>query len=171
MTYQRVLALTESINQMGPPTGNMQVKEENRKLAERLYRGGPGIPMHPELMPSFQYREPTPYAKELTSSYVRYLAREYATYKGQNLFRIRLYRVTHSIVTAPQLAEGRHADDPWLYMPYYQGEFDTEGKLLDPNDPLLYWLIPVLIKGPTPDPNNVLDYLPIHAGDIKENPR
>ena len=31
-------------------------------------------------------------------------------------------------------------------MPYFMGEFDADGKLKDPNDPYLYWLIPILPK-------------------------
>jgi hypothetical protein len=33
--------------------------------------------------------------------------------------------------------------DPTLFWPYFQGEFDRDGNLKDPNDPYLYWLIPI----------------------------
>ena len=29
------------------------------------------------------------------------------------------------------------------YMPYYQGAFDQDGKLIDSTDPMLYWLVPI----------------------------
>ena len=33
--------------------------------------------------------------------------------------------------------------NPTLYLPYFQGEFDGHGRLVDPTDPLLYWLVPI----------------------------
>jgi hypothetical protein len=45
---------------------------------------------------------------------------------------------------------------PAVYHPYYLGEFAADGRLKDPNDPLLYWLTPVQY---TPNrPNDEPDY-------------
>ncbi len=64
---------------------------------------------------------------------------------------------------------------PTLYLPYCQGDYTADGKLKDPDDPYLYWLIPLgnverhaklesaavddLHKRPTPDaaPKDRLD--------------
>ena len=41
------------------------------------------------------------------------------------------------------LRAGRDPYNASLYMPYYQGAFDKDGKLIDPTDPMLYWLVPI----------------------------
>jgi len=197
MTYQRILAINESLNQSAQvPPPLMQELAKKRKEDWLLKK----IPLHPEMPEPFQYREPNPYAKKLAGSYVRHLAREYPTREDRDLKAVKLYRVTHSIATAQQLANvmpggGRqHADDPWLYMPYYLGEFDPAGRLLgkdgkpladdnplrEERDPLLYWLIPILPdvsrERPDLDRTRLLDFLAVQAGDrasarvVKERP-
>ena len=56
---------------------------------------------------------------------------------------------------------------PTTYRPYYLGTYDAEGKLLDPEDPMLYWLVPVLPRAGGTSPIDGLDYddyLSKHAG-------
>ena len=46
---------------------------------------------------------------------------------------------------AEQWAEGLGPHDPTLYYPFYQGEYDPEGRLRTPRDnAFLFWLIPIL---------------------------
>ena len=47
------------------------------------------------------------------------------------------------------------------------GDYDAEGKLLDPEDPMLYWLVPIIPKTLAPGNTTDLnydDYLSKHAG-------
>ena len=37
--------------------------------------------------------------------------------------------------------------DPYnasYYLAYFQGEFDKKGQIVDPADPMLYWLVPII---------------------------
>jgi hypothetical protein len=43
----------------------------------------------------------------------------------------------------PNLVGGLSPFHPSTYSPYYLGEYDTEGVLVNPDDPLLYWLLPI----------------------------
>ena len=40
--------------------------------------------------------------------------------------------------------EGQDPLDPITFVPTYMGEYDTEGRLLDPKDPFLFWHIPIV---------------------------
>jgi hypothetical protein len=56
---------------------------------------------------------------------------------------------------------------PTTYWPFFLGEFNARGDLVDPQEPMLYWLVPILPRqgGPTTDPTkrNFLDYMSFHA--------
>ena len=81
---------------------------------------------------------------------------------------MKMFRVEHRIIEAPQFLDHDNPDvvrarernpafqpagqtrhqglspyHPAVYSPYYLGEYDPDGRLRDPNDPLLYWLTPV----------------------------
>ncbi len=144
MYYQRLLAVTESINQTAPPRPDMKTVEERRWKAELTQ----GIPIHTGFPIHLQYREPNDLGKRLIQSYVRFLARAHPEKDGRPLIRIKLYRVTHLILTGEQYAQGQRPDAPQWYLPYFQGEFTPDGILLNANDSLLYWVIPILDDGP-----------------------
>ena len=68
--------------------------------------------------------------------------------------------------------------DPYnhvLLQPIYLGDFDKDGKLKDPRDPLLYWRIPIVLEHTLPEtkeeyrrrggyPHFYTDYVSKHAG-------
>lgn len=81
---------------------------------------------------------------------------------------MKMFRVEHRIIEAPQFLKYDNPDDlrakerdpsyspsapiargglspyhPAVYAPYYLGEYAPDGTLKNPNDPLLYWLVPV----------------------------
>jgi hypothetical protein len=156
--YQRRLSLTESINQLMPP---MPVPPD---LADRRLRRGflDDIPV-PQLDASFQHREPTWYSKRILTSYAHHLAHAYPhpdDDPSKKVDGIRIYRVQHNILRPKEIAQHKDPQDDTTYLPYFQGEFDTEGNLKDPNDPYLYWLIPILAdtRGKV-----VHDYVEVHA--------
>jgi hypothetical protein len=171
--YQRLLALTESTNHLlpNPPTDEQL---HRRRLAGNLH----SIPFHPTLLPNQQYREPDEYSKQMLSAYARYAARHFKHLEDPNVpvTAVKLYRVTHGIVAAPQLASEISPLDPTLYLPFYQGEFDPDGRLKDPQDPFLYWLLPIYYDESRPGPDvrfrvpgqpgdKLVNCLSIHAGD------
>jgi hypothetical protein len=89
---------------------------------------------------------------------------------------VKIYRLEHRIVPVASYAAGTDPYHPLTYRPYFLGEFylDAEtdrGELLDPQDPMLYWLVPILPKQPTLTPGSrvtaedeIEDYLSKHAG-------
>jgi hypothetical protein len=140
--YQRRLSLTESINQLAPAGPVIpQPLIERRQLAAVRYE----IPVHPELPATFQYREPVTYSKKMLETYARRVARTtpHLEDPSQPVTGVKVYRVVHQIPLPRDLAE-RGIDDETAYLPFYQGEYTPDGKLVNPQDPLLYWLIPIL---------------------------
>jgi hypothetical protein len=177
VNYQRRLSLAESTNQLLPNPANFELR-----LRYRLEAGNQrDIKMHPELPPAFQLREPNSYSQRMVQTYARHVAHAYPHLESPEtpVVGVKVYRVVHSIPGARDFANGLEPLDETLYLPYYQGEFDSEGNLKEPTDPFLYWLIPILkeekpsafragVGAPRkPDPRNyvVKDYVKIHAGD------
>jgi hypothetical protein len=159
LQYQRRLPLTETINQLTVP----DAKSFPAALYRRLAAGQQdGVPLHPDLEQLLQYRVPTIYAQRMMESYARYLARSTAhpTDPRRKVTGIKIYRVVHSILYARELASGLDPEDPSVYHTFYQGEFTPEGQLKTPDDPYLYWLIPIYReKGD----NTLHDFLKVHV--------
>src|SRR5262249_15343486 len=135
----------------------------------------PPIPMHYELPTELQRRVPDERGREhATPAYIRFIGRHAPN--PEHIRAIKMYRVEHRILTPEDGAHGASPYDQRRYLPYYFGEFSPDGRLKDPADPLLYWLIPVVREpkrgvGPLTgsaawDPDNYVytDYLTIHAG-------
>src|SRR5262249_33426187 len=103
---------------------------------------------------------------KMLSSYARHALREVQELHPEWTVRsCKVYRVEHRILIPKDFGEikdpdtgetqpGLHFDDAVLFLPYYQGQYDPDGKLMDPADPLLYWLVPIIDereKGPAAD--------------------
>lgn len=177
--YQRMLALTESTNMVNAQPLNEP--EFNEKLHRRRLAGNiKNIPLHPLMTPHNQYREPQAYSKRMISAYARFASRHFHHLDDPNVpvTSVRIYKVTHNIVLPSDLALGYSPIEKTLYMPYYMGEFDTAGKLLEPDDPFLYWLLPIFPEninemplmrlrapGAAAPSNKIIDCLEIHGGD------
>jgi hypothetical protein len=99
---------------------------------------------------------------------------------GVPIKSVKVYRVVHMIVAPEQLAQGLDSEDPTNFTPYYQGEFDREGNMISkPDDPFLYWLIPILYEPKeghkpaatkpnqsaswNPEDYEIVDYCKMHA--------
>jgi hypothetical protein len=76
-------------------------------------------------------------------SYARYAARVASQQGGKPVTGVKVYCVVHQTLSPKQILDQMSPEDPTLYSPYFEGEFDADGKLKDPEDPLLYWLIPI----------------------------
>jgi hypothetical protein len=141
LEYQRRLSLTESVNQLA----QVPISEELLQ-ARRMAGNINGIPMYPGTDPYLQRREPNIYSKRMLETYARYVARStpHPTDPDKKVKSVKIYRGFHDIPGARSIASGDDPDAAFQYYPYYQGEFDPEGHLLNPRDPYLYWLIPIL---------------------------
>jgi hypothetical protein len=186
MHYQRMLALTESTNNpIGVvPTAEMlaelrkKARKEGQDFPERdsweeiLHRRqlGATMPLYgpdpiqfaADLPLDAQYREPQDLAKKLIASYARHVALRYPHPKDPSIkvTSVKVYRVTHNIITPVELSKGYSPLDKTRYMVYFQGEFDPAGnliqrKVVDPNgkvrwvnDPFLYWYLPIVMVPP-----------------------
>ena len=87
----------------------------------------------------------------MLESYVRFVARKarHPTGADKKVTGIKAYLAVHRIPDPKEVAERLDPDSKWTFAPYYLGDYDADGNLKDPNDPYLYWLIPVL-KEPIP---------------------
>jgi hypothetical protein len=169
LNYQRLLALAESTNAPQPRiplhlaekadieerTG---VKYEHDTWETILGRRGkaywlykPPLPLPKDAPEEGQYSEPTVIAKWLIESYAMHIARTspHPTNPDAKVRYVRVYRVLHRIISPQELAQSFSPLAETLYSPFYLGAFDPNGNLLDPEDPFLYWYIPIVLV-----PNN-----------------
>ncbi len=194
LQYQRRLSLTENVTRTGPvqlpehldQLGNkvweryairrdLQAPKplvEKNALGEKQPRHALSIPYHPTTHRG-QYGLPNQSSKLFLQSYARYVARlPHPKHADAKAVSVKIYRVLHETLTAPDLAAGADPQDLRYFLPYYQGQYDPAGRLLDPDDPFLYWLLPTL-PGDWTDPKNpraglnqpLSVFAFLHAGD------
>jgi hypothetical protein len=177
--YQRHLALTESLNVI-----NHNTPREYNDLASRRRLAGKiftpeEITLPPDVAPGVAYQPPEEYTRKMVESYARYVANHWPhpdDNPNAQVKTVKVYRLIHRIISAPELASGLNADDPEMDLPYFMGEFDPTGEMLDEHDPFLYFLLPIQREPKNPDgdlndPSNVKlrNCLEIHAAGRPEN--
>lgn len=165
LTYYRRLSLTEQVARAIPDIVLPEMFEKhevkNRRVSETT------IPFHPGEPIYLQYRLPNP-------DILRFLLPSYAQHviltntpdpETAAKTTVKIYRVEHRLLGAPEFIKGMNPYHPTTYKPYFVGEFDVYGNLLNPQEPMLYWLVPVIPR-PTPDEKGrtYLDFLSEHAG-------
>jgi len=188
LTYQRILALTENVTYKttAPPStqivrdknGEFQAADapyfarrkrylpEYKQLAGEpdLPAGAFKIPFHPNVPLGLQYEPPILGVKTILASYVRHAClTPHPEHPEWRVKSVKVYRVVHIIPPDTLYLHGANPRDPEFYRPYYVGEFDAKGKLQDPEDPFLYWLLPIFRD----NLGQVNDYARRHAGDEK----
>jgi hypothetical protein len=124
------------------------------------------VPVHPNRTPSQQYFGATDAVKRVLASYTRHLLRQQAEEHPERRYTsVRVYRVMHDI-PAPMLYQaGWSPTDPQFYTPIYMGEYGADGKLRDPSNALLYWVLPILRDPPEQPESPIRDWCRRHAGD------
>jgi len=168
--YQRHLALTENINHPSTPTPLHDFLLKKRGAAGMNHE--PPIPIYPPALmaPPVQYSElPFP-KKQLLSSCVRQVARAHPhkTHPETGIKNIKVYRVIHKIIEPKLLAklfgEGVSPLHPAFYLPYYQGTFDMEGRLLARDGSLMTPTVEEIAKmSPEEQASKQLDVQRMHA--------
>lgn len=146
INYQRRLSLTESINQLTNSQSIPHLQAESLKQARQEAARDYQIPLHPSIELALQYRKPTPFSERMLRAYARHIAyvSPHLEDPSQQVISVKLYRVVHSLPAPRDLVAGLSPLDETSYLPYYQGEFTPDGTLIDPQDPFLYWLIPIV---------------------------
>jgi hypothetical protein len=158
LEYYRRLSLTEQL--VNPPP---MVPDEAKRRRYQKSVGDHGILRHPELSDLDQYRPTSDTVRLfLIPSFVRHVAKmpllqhdktDPATGKPYAITKIKVYRTEHRILH-PSMMQMADPYSPSTYLPYYQGEFNaTDGQPTDPNDPMLFWLVPIFYQ--PIDPANV----------------
>ncbi|MFO0807194.1 MAG: hypothetical protein U0746_01070 [Gemmataceae bacterium] len=167
--YYRRLSLSERVNaNENLPNGPPPEVVQRRMSMAAVY------PQHPEAMLVQQYRMPDENSRQFLSSYVRHVAATYGTGrvdadgKPVEVKSIKVYLVQHRMLSQKQYSDA--SIDPyakWTYLPFFIGDFDSNGKLLDPLDPMLYWIVPIL-RDPSATgvggAETVHNYVELHAG-------
>jgi hypothetical protein len=117
-----------------------------RQFAYDLYGRDNPIPIADDVPLNAQYREPQDLAKILIASYAKFIAwnSPHPTDPSIPVKSVKVYRVVHNMMSPAELAEGHSPTEKWRYMPYFQGEFDREGRMVNWRDPFLYWLLPIV---------------------------
>lgn len=116
-----------------------------------------------------QYQEPTVPGKELLQSFARHLARlPYPNHPEYRFKSVKIYRALHRMLSAPALGQGADPYDITFFVPYFQGEFDEKGTLLNPDDPFLYWVVPIMREHPAEPNSRIMGYVFLHAGDKQD---
>ena len=186
VSYYRRLSLTELVAGTTPDyltPASFEKSDAYKRRMEVAHSPPPGypkipIPLPPESDPAYlQYRVPrVDISRYMLPSYSRHILYEF-TRPGWKAVRVKIYRLEHRI-RPPQdydrsLFSNHLAQDPYhptTYKPYFLGEFDLQGELVNPQDPMLYWLVPIVSKTPVPgsDDLDYTDYMSIHAGYVYE---
>ena len=179
LSYYRRLSLTEQLAR-----GNLGLfvpeQFEKQEMTTRRAAKQGVIPFHPVLNVGFQYKLPYPtVARFLIPSYASHIIVKHTPNKEVAAkTTVKLYRLEHQTMLPKEFAEplptGGYVDPyhPSTYRPYFLGEYDARGTLINPQEDLLYWLLPVIQRTPAPnDPDDRFkktfdDYMSVHALDL-----
>jgi hypothetical protein len=146
LNYQRRLSLPEQINQ----TVNNQPPSDQAIRARALAGNRDGIPFYyGGLIPdAAEYRPPTSSTKMMLESYARHVGHSmpHPTDPNRKITGIKVYRVVHRMMSPKETSLGLSPEKKWFFQPFFQGEYDADGNLKNPEDPYLYWLIPLVNK-------------------------
>ena len=137
----------------------------------------PARPPHPAEALGFQYKLPNPdVTRYLLPSYASHVILEHTPDKETAArTTVKVYRLEHRTLPvehfAAKTANGRYPSVylPSTYRPYFLGEFDARGNLVDPQEDLLYWMLPIIPRTPAPnDPDDPFKkeydyYMSVHA--------
>lgn len=188
VTYFRRLSITDQIARGYPDMMSSETFEKSEIRTRRMQLALPGsnphIPMHTREPDYLEYRMPDVLAaRYLLPSYAQHILMDLPE-QDRGRTTIKIYRVEHRTLDVGSYIGisnyGRKPGDPYYpttYYPYFLGEFGfvkdpldakkVRIELLDPQEPMLYWLIPIQERpgGIPGDPKkDYIDYLSVHAG-------
>lgn len=159
-TYYRRLSITNYSSRFQPDLGGtsaerQRVEQDRNQVAAGLYaypdgRKYPRIP-HPPLdyEPRLNWYQPpqADAARYLLPSYARHIAAESARETGWRVTNVKMYRSEHRIGSVQAFVMLRsNPYNPIWYRTYFLGDFAADGQLVDPHDPMLYWIVPTTLR-------------------------
>ncbi len=186
LTYYRRLSITEQIARATPGLG--QTTAENSEMLPRRKMVLRSIPLHPADREETQYRLPQPeVARFVLPSYASHIILENTDAARAGKTTVKIYRLEHKTLSVEEFVNAFDRPNmitnpyhPSTYRPFFLGEFgfvpdpdkpgSTRIELLNPQEPMLYWLVPVAPRpgGRPPGDTNTreyIDYMSIHALD------
>jgi hypothetical protein len=189
LSYYRRLSLTEHLARGNPgfdlPSDQFEKSEVWLRRFNRSSGTRPGdIPFHPlDSISRGQYRLPNPdVLRYLLPSYASHVVLEYTPDKETAArTTVKVYRLEHRTLSVEEFLPvgeyrrrlppglGPNPYHPATYRPFFLGEFDARGNLVNPQEDFLYWMIPILPRYPgpnDPNPKTYDDYLSVHALDM-----
>lgn len=179
LSYYRRLALTEQLAR-GSPGVVVPDQFEKMEMTTRRAAKQAEIPFHPIEPSGYQYKLPNPdVARYILPSYASHVILEHTPNKEVAAkTTVKVYRLEHRTLPvegyASPMPNGQYPSPyhPGTYRPYFLGEYDARGTLVNPQEELLYWLLPILPRTPAPDdPDDPFrkeywDYLSVHALEL-----
>jgi hypothetical protein len=181
LVYQRILAITENAasNETTPALytssaqGPIPAPFYQKRLAHTpsalgvlgQVRPKLAVPLHPDIPEAQQFTRPTIASHRLMQSYARHVALLPPPEADWKFHSVKIYRVLHVLPTIKAIVDGREPQDPLWFRPTYGGEYDAKGNLLDPDDPFLYWVLPILRDDRTRMNSTTRNWALKHAGD------
>ena len=171
--YYRQLSLNE---QLARGSAGLATPSDQFEKSEMYYRRNAVqnvIPYHPADQQILQYKLPnSDVARYVLPSYASHVIVWYTPNKETAAkTTVKVYRLEHRDLPPDQFSGGYSPYHPGTYRPYFLGEFDAYGNLMDPRDVFLYWMLPVIPWQSQPLPGNptnpfqkdYTDYLSVHA--------
>ncbi len=175
LTYFRRLSITEQVARSAPGLALPTNYFEKSDVLQR--RNAVNIPPprgRDEVV--VQYRLPqSDVARYVLPSYASHVILENTADKNEaRRTTVKVYRLEHNVMSVEEFANPRKLEGvnsnpfhPVTYRPYFLGEFNAAGDLVDPQEPMLYWQVPLVPRARGPkDPEyrrDFIDYLSIHA--------
>jgi hypothetical protein len=168
MHYQRMLALPEHSFNPSNQYPSEDIARRRRVLIDFVLdvpTGNKGeakrqvlpMPVINDIDTLWQYREPTVSSKKMIKSVARRIFHTTPPPTGAKVRSVKVYRVTHAMLTPQELAQGISPIEPTKHSAYFLGEFDGQGDLLKDesgnDDPYLYWYLPI-VRVPASYPNH-----------------
>ncbi len=176
LSYYRRLSLTE---QLARGTYGITVPDQFEKIemSNRRNLQTQKYPYHPLVGLGFQYKLPgSDVMRFLLPSFASHVILQHTPDKETaTKTTVKVYRLEHQTLAIEQFAakssNGKYQSPyhPGTYRPYFLGEYDALGNLVNPVEPMLYWMVPIIPRTPSPnDPNDpfskeYLDYMTVHA--------
>lgn len=175
LTYYRRLSITEQLARGSPGLRAGSFERDEILTRRKSLAATNVIPMHPYDDQDAQYSLPNPDVQ-------RYVIPSYASHvilentpdaKTAARTTVRIYRLQHNTLTVEEFNNwrkqpgGANPYHPMTYRPYFMGEYNALGELVDSQEPMLYWLVPILPRPggvpPGAPKRPFLDYLSFHA--------
>jgi hypothetical protein len=174
LTYYRRLSLTEQLARGVP--GLQANTFEKSEMSQRRLMIAPTIPLHPSDEQITQYRLPEPtVARFVLPSYASHVILDHTPNKEvAAMTTVKVYRMQHNTMTVDDFINWRKRSvptspyHPTWYRPFFMGEFNARGDLVNPQEPMLYWLVPITARPGGIPPGETtkrdfLDYMSFHA--------